>query len=198
MGSCLRRRRCLAAAFALVPVLVLSGCGQESSTIAADHTTASGAVTSSTAAANTDAAPLYEDVAPLLDSVRDEFGEVPVIVLYLFSDHALLTHADPSPTRTSVLRSTYRDGAWVSPTRDSRPSPGRHLSLDEINPDTVRAAVEAAPGASELTDPQIDHVGIGTGDTGEQEYVVSLTADDGDGSVIFSPDLRVLEISVYR
>ena len=52
--------------------------------------------------------------------------------------------------------------------------------------------------ASELTDPEIDHVGIGTGDTGEQEYVVSLTADDGDGSVIFSPDLRVLEISVYR
>ena len=30
------------------------------------------------------------------------------------------------------------------------------------------------------------------------EYVVSLTADDGDGSVIFSPDLRVLETSVYR
>ena len=166
--------------------------------IAADHTTASGAVTSSTAAANTDAAPLYEDVAPLLDSVRDEFGEVPVIVLFVFSDHALLTHADPSPTRTSVLRSTYRDGAWVSPTRDFRPSPRRHLSLDEINPDTVRAAVEAAPDASELTDPEIDRVGIGTGDTGEQEYVVSLTADDGDGSVIFSPDLRVLETSVYR
>ena len=79
--------------------------------IAADHTTASGAVTSSTAAANTDAAPLYEDVAPLLDSVRDEFGEVPVIVLFVFSDHALLTHADPSPTRTSALRRTYRGGA---------------------------------------------------------------------------------------
>ena len=41
-------------------------------------------------------------------------------------------------------------------------------------------------------------MGIGTGDTGEQEYVVSLTADDGDGSVIFSPDLRVLETSAYR
>lgn len=41
-------------------------------------------------------------------------------------------------------------------------------------------------------------MGTGTGDTGEQEYVVSLTADDGDGSVIFSPGLRVLETFAYR
>lgn len=50
----------------------------------------------------------------------------------------------------------------------------------------------------EWPDAEVDHVGIGTGETDDQEYVVSLTSDDGVGSVIFSPDLRILETSPPR
>jgi len=197
-------RSALAAA-ALVPALVLSGCGSDDGspgttvTTSAENTSnTSTPVDDGPPAGDVVGVPLYEDVSPLLDAARDEFGETEVSVLYVYADEALLTRVDPSAPRSTTLRHLYQDGEWTDETRIPHPSTGRTLPLDDIDPDTIRALVQAAPEELEVEDFEVDHVAIGTSDSGEQEYVVSLNWDGGLGRVTFGPDGQVLEIRSSR
>lgn len=187
----------VAAAGVLLPTLALAGCGSgrsgsdSSTTATSTAATASSAVTASTG-------PLFENAAPFLNAAREEFGEIEVSVLYVYADEAMLWYVNPAAPRSSTLSRQYRDGAWTDPAPLRHATTGRTLSLDEINPDTIRSAAETAPGILGVEDAEVEHVAIGTGETDEQEYVVSMTSDNGVGSVIFSPDLRVLETSSSR
>lgn len=191
----------VAAACVLLPTLALAGCGSggtgsdSSATATSTAPTASSAVTASPAAST---GPLYENAAPFLTAAREEFGEIEVSVLFVHADEARIWFVNPSAPRRSTLGHQYRDGAWTDSTTVQHPTTGRTLSLDEIDPDTIRAAAQTAPGILGVEDAEVDHVAIGTGETDEQEYVVSLNSDNGVGSVIFSPDLSVLETSGSR
>lgn len=191
----------VAAACVLLPTLALAGCGSggtgsdSSAPATSTAPTASSAVTASPAAST---GPLYENAAPFLTAAREEFGEIEVSVLFVHADEARIWFVNPSAPRRSTLGHQYRDGAWTDSTTVQHPTTGRTLSLDEIDPDTIRAAAQTAPGILGVEDAEVDHVAIGTGETDEQEYVVSLTSDNGVGSVIFSPDLSVLETSGSR
>ena len=199
----------LAAACVLLPALALAGCGTDGSTTGSSTPASSTAATASSAAATSTAAstvantvartgPLYENAAPFLNAAREEFGEIEVSVLYVYADEATLWYVNPSAPLRSTLSHRYRDGTWTDPTSVPHPTTGRTLSLNEIDPETIRAAAETAPGILGVEDAEVDHVAIGTGETDEQEYVVSMTSDNGVGSVIFSPDLRVLEALSFR
>lgn len=186
----------VAAACVLLPTLALAGCGSggarsdSSTTATSTVVTASSAVTASPAAS---AGPLYENAAPFLTAAREEFGEIEVSVLFVHADEARIWFVNPSAPRRSTLGHQYRNGAWTDSTTVQHPTTGRTLSLDEIDPDTIRAAAQTAPGILGVEDAEVDHVAIGTGETDEQEYVVAVTTDEGPGSVVFDHGLQVME-----
>lgn len=200
-----------------IPVLALTGCANGGGTRATETlpTTATETAPSTTAdaetqpgspAANTspatdtgdvtpdDPATYFDNVTPLLDAAREQLGDIEVSGLLVYSDQALLTHKDPAtPIRT--LRHVYRDGTWTDRFQIPYSITGTTLSLDQIDPERLRAAARDAPVELGAEDAEVDHVSIGTEDDGTQVYVVSLHTDDSVGSVTYGSDDEVLEVT---
>lgn len=194
MSNCARRRLATAPTVATVVVaLALAGCGSDGRSTSDPVTTAADASpTRSTLASEPVDTPLYDNLDDLVESIRADIGDVQVPVMFVYSDNAVLMHVDPA-TPSNTIRHVYVDGAWTDRTGVPHPATGQ-ISLAEIDPDTVRAAVRATPGVHGLDEAEVDHVGIGPDDDGELGYVVSMTSpDDRVISVTFDPDLRVLE-----
>lgn len=191
------------AAVGRIAALALAGCGGGTGSSSGGATTGTPPTgTSQTATSPTPAesgpaesGPLYEHPATMLAAARDEFGEIEVSVLYVYADEAMLWHVDPDSPRTSTLSHTYRDGAWTDRSSLRHATTGRTLSLDEIDPDTLRTAAANAPATLGLEpdEVEVEHVAVGTGETDEQEYVVAVTTDEGLGSVVFDHGLQVME-----
>lgn len=206
--------RSFVAATVLVPALVLSACASDGE---GDRDIDDAWSTGATAAAETvdqtsppdddataaggntgeDDVLLFDDITPILDAARDEFGDIEVTLLQIYPEQASMTQFNPAAPNLTI-RHIYSDGAWTDRTRIPHASSGTSMSLDEIDPDLVRTATRAAPGEIGVEDAQIDHVAIGFDDAGDLGYLVSLTWDEGLGSVTFAPDGEVREVKSYQ
>lgn len=169
----------------LASTLALAGCGSD---------------TPQPDPADSDASALSaaaDDLTSALGAAREEFGDIEVDLLLLHIDHASLLYVDPSDPDASIRRE-YRDGDWGDPSPVPRPGSRAELPLDEIDPETARDALDAAPRLLEMDSAELGHVSVSADETGRAEYLVSLTLDGALGRVTFGPDGEVRELDSPR
>lgn len=130
---------------------------------------------------------LSNELSDVLQAIRADRGEVGVDLLQIYPDYVGLLYVDQAePDRRH--KSDYRDSSWSEPLGSRRLSTDAPLPLDAIDPEILRAAIEATPGLLELDESRLSHISIAPDDDGRAEYLVTLIVGDSMGRVTFGPD----------